>query len=122
MKYTFFICLMIAGATNLHGQTGASHGKWEENNDSKKVVIQQDIEYANTEMSYNRMKITFSDLPEVRKGTLAVLTNPLGEVLSQKKVDPVNNTMDIHWLNRGELYYITLVYKNKNKKGFTLRY
>ncbi len=120
MKRLLIFCAILSAASPLYAQSPMTHNQWEENNDNKRVAVQQDNQYANTEMTMENKRITFSDLPEVKHGTMAVISNSEGEILSQRRVDPTNNSMDIHWLQKGELYYVTLVYKSRSKKGFVL--
>ena len=113
--------IIIIGALLISaGAVTAQNSSLREINNSR-GVIRQDNEYAVTEMSLTDNKIViFSDLPNLKKGTWAVVTDANGEILSQKRIDPINNAIDVHRLPKGELYYVTLLYKNKSQKAFVL--
>jgi len=119
MKRLLIVCLLLAGVHHAQAQT-SEHGKWEDNDNSRKVVMTSENEFAATEMGQQGRLITFTDLPVLKKATWAIVTNPEGETMTQKRVTPNDNSMDLRRLAKGELYYVTLVYKNKSKKAFVL--
>jgi len=124
MKKTLIACLLFAGIGTVTAQTSAQ-ATWENNSPdnyraSTPAGIQQDNVFANTEISTDNGIITFSDLPELKKATWAIVTDPAGNLITQKRVNPAANILDLHRLPKGEMYFLTLVYKNKSKKGFVL--
>lgn len=122
MKRLLVIPFAVASMACAHAQSaGMSHGRWEENNrSSRHTEIAQDNEYANTEIVVENRMAAFADLPDMPKATWAIVTDANGEVITQKRVTPTNNSMSLRMLSRGELYYVTLIYRNKSKKGFVL--
>ena len=118
-RLVIIISAMLVLNCMAHAQTpGAKETAWE-NNDSK-TVSKPANEFAGTEMSMQNGQVMFSGLPDLTKAIWAVVSDSKGEVIKQVKVSPQSNTMDIHNLHSGELYFVTLMYKNKSKKGFTL--
>lgn len=98
----------------------SEHGKWEDNDNSRKVAPMSENQFIGNEIATTNRLVTFTDLPVLSKQIWAVVTNPEGEIMAQKKVSPKDNTIDLRRLSKGELYYVTLVYKNKSKKAFVL--
>ena len=120
MKKILLLCGSLSFTLFSFGQA-MSHGRWEENERKTiKVRVQQPNLFANAEMSVNEGLITFSDLPEVKSQILAVITDPEGAVLSQHRVSATYNTIDAGRLPKGDLYYVTLLYRGKSQKGFVL--
>ena len=121
MKKVIFAIAVLTMCIRAGAQV-MNHSKWEENSSSNdKVKIAQDNEFAVTEMDENNRIITFSDLPVMPSSVRAIITDAYGNVMSQKKVSPLCNTMDIHKLSEGELYFVTLVYKSRSQKAFVLK-
>lgn len=122
MKRLLIISALLAGFTTVNAQTfaGTTHNKWEDNDNSHHKMFAAPInEFVNTEMSVYNKTILFSDLPLVKKPVYAVITNGEGEFIKQARINPDQNAMDIAKL-RGGLYFVTIVYKSKSKKAFTL--
>ncbi len=119
MKKIIIGCMLLTGISNAQAQTTASQAKWESSSNAQSA-IQQDNEFANTEMNVENGRVTFSELPELKKATWAIVTDAAGAAVTQKRIAPNENTMDLHRLQKGEMYFVTLVYKNKSKKGFVL--
>jgi len=118
-RLVIIISAMLVLNCIAHAQTpGASETAWE--NSDNKTVSKPANEFASTEMSMQNGQVMFSGLPDLTKSIWAVVSDSKGEVIKQVKVSPQSNTMDIHNLHSGELYFVTLMYKNKSKKGFTL--
>ncbi len=122
MKRLLIICSMLALTGFAHAQTATpKESAWEDNeNNDQRAVTRQGNDFAGTEMSLNQGKVTFTGLPELPRPTWAVVTNSTGDFLKQSRVSPQNNTMDVSRLHEGNLYFVTIVYKNKSKKAFTL--
>ena len=121
MKKIIIACLLVAAANTIQGQTMANQTNWTDNNNIKsKGAIQHDNEFANTEINVENRKVTFSELPYLKNPAWAIVTDPAGTVMTQKKVNPKDNMMDLHRLPKGEMYFLTLVYKNKSQKAFVL--
>jgi len=114
MKKILIICALFISTGSVYGQAG----NWKENNANGE--IRHDNEFANTEMSTSGREITFSDLPELKKTVWAIITDPDGNRVTQKRIDPTNNVMDVHKLPKGAMYFVTLMYKNKSQKAFVL--
>jgi F420-0:gamma-glutamyl ligase len=70
-------------------------------------------------MNVTRELASFANLPDVPKPTWAVISNADGEFIKESKITPTYNAMDIHRLPKG-MYFVTLVYRNKNQKAFVL--
>ena len=121
MKKIIIMYTLLAGSYCVEAQTTANQTNWADNSTSKpRGVIQQDNEFANTEINVENRNITFSELPELKKPTWAIVTDPAGTVMTQKRINPNDNSMDLHRLPKGEMYFLTLVYKNKSQKAFVL--
>ncbi len=118
MKKIIIACLLLAGATGVKAQATASAANWEDN--SAHNTIQQDNEFANTEINVEHRRVAFSELPDLKKATWAIITDGAGNVMTQKRVTPADNSMDLHRLPKGEMYFVTLVYKNKSQKAFVV--
>ncbi len=119
MKRLFILCALFSGMASANAQT-SEHGKWEDNDNSRKVAPMSENQFIGNEIATTNRLVTFTDLPVLSKQIWAVVTNPEGEIMAQKKVSPKDNTIDLRRLSKGELYYVTLVYKNKSKKAFVL--
>ena len=122
MKQLLFTCTMLAAFTvaNAQPSPGMSHNQWEENDYSHHKTTAAPLnEFVNTEMSLNNRTILFTDLPAVRKPAYAIITNAEGEFIKQMRITPEQNSMDIKKLRTG-LYFVTIVYREKSKKAFTL--
>lgn len=112
--------MLVATTGTIKAQTVASNDNWENNSNRRSGMIQQDNEFANTEINVENRRVSFSELPELKKATWAIVTDPAGTVMTQKRVTPNDNSMDLHRLPKGEMYFLTLVYKNKSQKAFVL--
>jgi len=120
MKKIMIVCMLFAGSGMVNAQTEASQ-TWEGNtHTNSRGIIQHDNEFANTEINVENRKVTFSELPDLKKATWAIVTDPAGTVMTQKRINPNDNSMDLHRLPKGEMYFVTLVYKNKSQKAFVL--
>ena len=121
MKHLLIICTILADLNNANAQIapGMSHNRWEEHNSHHKAITVPANEFANTEMSVNSYTITFSDLPAIHKPAYAIITNAEGDFIKQAKITPEQNTIETRRLRAG-LYFVTIVYRNKSKKAFTL--
>lgn len=121
MKRFIITGMLLCTIQAVHAQPSADRSNWEDND---RVYHQpkstQDNPFVNTEMAEFKKVITFSDLPEVKKPIWAIVTDPQGEVMAQKRVSPASNSFDVRRLSKGELYYVTLVYRSKSKKAFVL--
>jgi len=121
MKRIILILSLAVTAAAANAQA-SGHSKWEENGGSNQLKIRQDNEFALTEISASGRVITFTDLPALTKPTWAVVTDVNGEVLSQRRISPSCNTMDLGRLPKNSLYFVTLMYRNKSQKAFTLNF
>ena len=122
MKQLLIISALLASITTANAQTfaGTTHNQWEDNDNSHHKMSSAPInEFVNTEMSVNNKTILFSGLPAVKKPVNAIITNGEGEFIKQARITPEQNSMDIAKL-RGGLYFVTIIYRNKSKKAFTL--
>jgi len=120
MKKVIIACILLTGISTLQAQTATNPTNWENNSSNAPKGIQQDNEFATTEINTENGRVTFSELPELKKAIWAIITDATGAVMTQKRVNPTDNSMDLHRLPKGEMYFLTLVYKNKSKKGFVL--
>jgi len=121
MKKLIIACILLVSAGATKGQIMAA-GPTRENStkSNSSVEPQHDNEFANTEVNTDHGKITLTELPELKKATWAIVTDATGTVVTQKRVRATDNTVDLHRLPKGEMYFLTLVYRNKSKKGFVL--
>ncbi len=113
----------MLAAFNANAQGPMSHGKWEENSRDKvgmQPQKQEANEFSETEMSVDHKVVTFSKLPEKRRSAMAVVTDAGGEAIIQKAISPENNYIDLRRLPKGEMYFITIMYRNKSQKGFVV--
>ncbi len=86
-------------------------------------------QYAKKEASVNEFNgatmnvangfISFSGLPEMQKGTWAVITDANGEEIKQVRITQTENSVDVKKLKKG-MYFVSLVYKSVSKKAFVL--
>ena len=120
MKKIMFAGLLLAAVTEARAQTMATSTAWENDNPRAATKIQQDNEFANTEINVEGRKLSFSDLPDLKKPTWAIITDAAGTQMTQKRVTPQDSGMDLRHLPKGEMYFLTLVYKNKSQKAFVL--
>lgn len=122
MKKLLFICSMLVFAGMALAQNpGAAESSWEGNdNNNHKIISKQGNEFTGTEISRRDGEVIFSGLPECSKLVWAIITNSEGDFIKQMKISPENNIMNVRGLHAGKLYFITIMYKNKSKKGFTL--
>lgn len=112
---------MMAAVSAGRAQSAMSHGKWEENSHNKsRAQTEEANEFTGTEMSVTHKIVTFSDLPDLPKQTWAIVTDVNGEVVTQKRVTPTINYIDLGRLSKGEMYFVSLVYKNKSQKAFVV--
>ena len=123
MKRLLFISSMLAFTCIAHAQTpdaneyASAKGR---SDNMRGMVNKQDNEFAGTEISLRDGDVIFSGLPEVRGQIKAIVTNSSGEFIKQEKISQQYNIMDVRRLHEGTLYFITIMYKNKTKKAFTL--
>ena len=121
MKKALIIYTLLATMTVANAQPAMNSAKWEENNPGKSNInVAKPNQFTATEMSLGDAMITFSYLPDVPKTTMAIITDATGETITQKKISRADNTIDVHKLHKGELYFVTLVYKNKGQKAFVV--
>lgn len=121
MKKVLCTLTLLAAFYAVNAQSAMSHGKWEENTHTKtKVQVPETNEFTGTEMSVTKSIVTFSDLPELSKQIWAIVTDANGEMMTQKRITPTVNYIDLGRLPKGEMYFISLMYKNKSQKGFVV--
>ena len=122
MKRLLIVCTMLVFAAIANAQIpGANESSLENsNNNDQKFAIKQSNEFENTEISLREGEVIFSGLPDQPKVIMAVITNSEGEFIKQMKISPQNNIMNVRDLREGRLYFITIIYRNKSKKAFTL--
>ncbi len=122
MKKLLFICSVLLFAGMGYAQTPAAAENSPEGNDNTnhKVTYKGSNEFAGTEMSFREGEVIFSGLPECSRPVWAVVTNTEGESVKQMKISPQNNVMNVRSLHAGRLYFVTIMYKDKSKKAFTL--
>lgn len=114
---------MLLLCSNAIAQGPMNHGKWEEGHYSKPQTqprIKEVNEFSETEISVEKKVAVFSNLPEKRKSAMAVVTDVAGDPIMQKAISPENNYIDLRRLSKGEMYFITIMYKNKSQKGFVV--
>ncbi len=121
MKRILIICSMLACTCAAQAQTTAmSQNSWEgSDNIYRRIPVAAPNDFADMEMSFSNGKASFSGFPESRKAVWAVVTNGEGDFIKQMRITPEQNVMDLHKLHRG-LYFVTIVYRTKSKKAFTL--
>jgi len=113
---------MLALFSHVNAQSAVSHSKWEENSRSKTAsgTQQEPNEFDAAEIAVANKIVTFGGLPDVQKAAWAVVTDANGEQLVEKKISPQNNSIDLRRLSKGEMYFVTIMYKNKSQKGFVV--
>ena len=111
-----FTCIANAQTTDAN-QYASAKGR---SDNMRSTVNKQSDEFVNTEISLRDGDIIFSGLPEMRGQIKAIVTNSSGEFIKQAKISQQDNIMDVRRLHEGTLYFITIMYKNKTKKAFTL--
>ena len=121
MKRLLIACSMLAGTALAQAQTTAmSENSWEGgDNIYRRVPAAQANDFAGMEMSFADGKATFSGFPQFKKAVWAVVTNGEGDIIKQMKISPQENVIDLHKLRSG-LYFVTIVYRSKSKKAFTI--
>ena len=115
--------MFLYGSNTLFAQGPMNHGKWEENRPAKNTShkpAEETNEFSETEIAIQGKIVTFSNLPEKSRSVVAIVTDPTGEAILQKSISLQNNYLDLRRLSRGEMYFVTLVYKGKSRKGFVV--
>jgi len=82
--------------------------------------MQEPNEFTGTEISVEKKIVTFADLPDLPKPIWAIVTDANGEQVTQKRISAASNVMDLRGLHKGDLYYLTIMYKDKSRKAFVL--
>lgn len=118
MKRLFSTLAFITGLTPIFAQSSHNGYRdgWPASSTSEPAA---EIDYESTEMVLEANRIRFTDLPAMRKATWAIITNAEGEYIKEKRVFTSEDVIDVSRLKNG-LYFVTLVYRNKSKKGFVL--
>lgn len=111
------ITLAMAAAFTAGAQT-RHENRYNESYRHQPAPVEDD--FAGTDMAADANSVLFSDLPDYQKPIQAIITDANGEIITQKRISITNNTMDVHRLPKGELYFVTLMYKNKSRKAFVL--
>ncbi len=121
MKRLVIICSMLATTCITHAQTTAmSENSWEGgDNKYHRALLSEPNDFENMTMSVSDGKATFSGLPQYKKSVWAVVTNSEGDFIKQMKITQEENMMDLHKLHSG-LYFVTIIYRSKSKKAFTV--
>jgi len=123
MKRTFkclIFCSIVIGVHTSYAQAEAGNGKWTDNsNKTGKAEVYEESDFTKTTIELHNRKITFSNLPQISKSAVVTITNKDGELIQQAKINPVEHTMDIRYLEKGT-YFVNLKYKSEQKKGFVL--
>ncbi len=112
--------LVFAGITNAQIPGANENSPESNNNNDHKFANKQSNDFANTEISLREGEVIFSGLPDQPKAIMAVITNSEGEFIKQMKISAQSNIMNVRDLREGSLYFITIIYRNKSKKAFTL--
>ena len=112
--------LVFAGISNAQIPGANESTPENSNNIDHRFANKQGNEFANTEISLREGEVIFSGLPDQPKAIMAVITNSEGEFIKQMKISAQNNIMNVRDLHEGRLYFITIMYRNKSKKAFTL--
>ncbi len=121
MKMLLFFCLLVGTVGIAAAQPAMNHGNWETNTSARSRAHQAEPnEFESTEMTVGERCITFSNLPEVKKAAWVVVTDASGELVTQRKISPADNTIGLRSLTRGELYFVHIMYKDQSRKGFVL--
>jgi hypothetical protein len=111
---------MLASACMANAQTTAmSENSWEGSDNTYHRALLAPNDFDNMTMSFKDGKATFSGIPQFKRTVWAVVTNGEGEFIKQMKITQDENVMDLHRLHNG-LYFVTIVYRSKSKKAFTL--
>lgn len=117
MKQLLIISALLAGSYGAHAQANATSNKWTETNAKTEAAAESD--FSRTSIKLQSRKLVFLNLPQISKSAIVNITNNEGEIIHQAKVNPVDNSVDLRYLDKGT-YYIHLKYKNEEKKGFVL--
>lgn len=118
MKQIIFSALLLIAAGGSYAQATATGNKWSENTANAKSETANG-DFSKIAIKMQNRKISFDNLPQMSKSTTVVITNHEGEVVQQAKVNPVDNSVDIRYLEKGT-YFVHLKYRNEDKKGFVL--
>ena len=123
MKQVLITCAIFFVSLNTHAQTESAALYANKSsiggNDNDNAATVKNNEFDRVAIATDNGQITFSGLPEEKKAIWAMITNPAGEAIKQKKVSIADNIMDISKLHNG-MYFVTLVYGNASKKGFVI--
>ena len=121
MKRLVIICSMLACTGLANAQTTAmSENSWEGgDNTYRRALITEPNDFEGMTMSFSDGKAIFSGIPQFKRSVWAIVTNGEGDFIKQMKITPEENVMDLHRLHKG-LYFVTIVYRTKSKKAFTL--
>ena len=114
--------LLILAAGCASAQMSATPDVQSNSNDnSVRAAAQKPLnEFDKTEMKVEDGRVVFMGLPDVKNGASAILTNSDGQVIKQVKITPEKNVLKTGSLP-SDLYFVTIVYKNKSWKAFTLK-
>jgi hypothetical protein len=120
MKRLSLIAALVTATYISGAQPSINHEKWEDKGSAKPATVSLYNEFAGTEMATNGGIVSFRQLPDLVKPTWAIVTDAKGEVIVQQKVAPSYNSIDIRRLSKGQVYFVSLVYKHKSQKAFVL--
>jgi len=125
MKTFLISCAMFLFIMNAHAQTQSNTVAFSSTAKSDNIRVQpsglkhqQNNNFKQVSIAIENKHVVFSGLPAAEKTTWAVVTDMDGSYIKEKKVSPRDPVMDVHKLHG--LYFVTLVYKNKNRNAFVL--
>ena len=122
MKKLIISCavLLAAGMANAQTPSNGEQSKNESGMNTPTAVKVNTNEFANVEMTIKDRKAIFTGLPEEKDKAYVILTNAAGETINQAVITPQKNEFKIGNLPN-DLYFVTIVHKNKSRKAFTVK-
>lgn len=122
MKKIVIFCAALACFSAANAQVTASSVNKADDNNSRpatKPGTPHTNEFSNMEMNISDGVLSFSGVPDVAHSVYAIVTDADGQQMRQARLTPAHSTMSIQRLHKG-LYFITIMYRNQSKKGFTV--
>ena len=120
MKQMIIACSLMLSTVLANAQNPAPGEHWGSNDNAPSGMTKAVNEFDKTTMNVKDGTMTFIGLPEVKSSAYVVVTNAAGEVIKQAKINPAKNMMKLGSLP-SDLYFVTIIHDNKNKKAFTLK-
>ncbi len=122
MKKFILSCALLtaAGLTNAQTPSNSDQSKTETGTGMPTSMNVTANEFAKVEMTIKDRKAIFTGLPEEKNKAYVILTNSAGETINQAVISPERNEFKLGNLPN-DLYFVTIVHKNKSRKAFTVK-